>query len=152
MDPTKKISDLTPEEEAEWRRIFGPLPEYKPTVLSPRDEKNFQRWIRSTNWYKETNADISPNADFDYRGAYLAGINPDDNDGHWGSVNPRTGRPLKDPKRHPTWWKEEFVSQQGRNLGSGPEFIQEVVDMADKFKDKREALHYLRSLAMEVRP
>lgn len=146
--------NVTPDqEEREWRQIFGKLPVYQQTKLNPRQEREFQTWFKSLPWYANytQRTGQAPNMNdpmYDYRGAFASNMGPDET-GHWRSVNPMTGRPLKNPK-HDTWWKEEFVAQQGGANTDQPN--QEVIDMVDKFKNRGEALAYLRSLALNVYP
>jgi hypothetical protein len=88
------------------------------------EEKAFQKWIRSTEWFNEfvkqygEEPDLSKNADYDYRAAWKAGIKPeryeyDDNRYHWPSSLP-TGEMLKS-ESHPTAWKEYFMRDTGLN-------------------------------------
>jgi hypothetical protein len=147
--PTRTTPD---QEEREWRQIFGKLPTYQQTKLNPQQEIEFQNWFKGLPWYAQMTKDTGqmPNMNdpmYDYRGAFAAKMGPDET-GHWRSVNPETGRPLKNPK-HDTWWKEEFVTQQGGANTDQPN--QEVIDMVDKFQNRGEALAYLRSLGTVVR-
>jgi hypothetical protein len=140
------------QEEREWRQIFGKLPAYRQTTLNPAQEVEFQKWIKGLPWYADVTRQTGqiPNINdpmYDYRGAFVAKQGPDET-GHWRSVSGLTGRPLKNPK-HDTWWKEEFVTQQGGANTDNPN--QEVIDMVDKFKNRGEALAYLKSLAVQVR-
>jgi hypothetical protein len=101
-----------------WRLHFGPLPKYTPTTLNPQQERQYQAWVNKNEWFRNAPSDVRQIAllgggDYDYRGAWLAGIRPGKT-GHWLSRNPRTGAPLKNPLTHPTWWKEEFMSKYGR--------------------------------------
>lgn len=88
------------------------------------EEKAFQKWIRSTEWFNEfvkqygEEPDLSKNADYDYRAAWKAGIKPeryeyDDNKYHWPSSLP-SGEMLKS-EDHPTAWKEYFMRETGVN-------------------------------------
>ena len=88
------------------------------------EEKAFQKWIRSTEWFDEfvkqygEEPDLSKNADYDYRAAWKAGIKPeryeyDDNRYHWPS-SLSSGEMLKS-EAHPTAWKEYFVRETGVN-------------------------------------
>jgi len=91
--------------------------------LSPDEESAFQKWIRSTGWYKEFRKEYNeePNlndSEYDYRAAWKAGIQPerdpyDKNRYHWPSSLP-SGEMLKSPT-HPTAWKEQFMRQTGQN-------------------------------------
>ena len=91
--------------------------------LDPSEESAFQKWIRSTGWYKEFRKEYNeePNlndSEYDYRAAWKAGIQPerdpyDKNRYHWPSSLP-SGEMLKSPN-HPTAWKEQFMRQTGQN-------------------------------------
>jgi hypothetical protein len=91
--------------------------------LAPEEEDQFQKWIRSTDWYKEFNKEYKeePNLntpEYDYRAAWKAGIQPerdpyDKNKFHWPSSLP-SGEMLKSSS-HPTAWKEQFMRQTGQN-------------------------------------
>jgi hypothetical protein len=91
--------------------------------LDPSEESAFQKWIRSTGWYKEFRKEYNeePNlndSEYDYRAAWKAGIQPerdpyDKNRYHWPSSLP-SGEMLKSPT-HPTAWKEQFMRQTGQN-------------------------------------
>ena len=91
--------------------------------LAPEEEDQFQKWIRSTDWYKEFNKEYKeePNLntpEYDYRAAWKAGIQPerdpyDKNRFHWPSSLPN-GEMLKSSS-HPTAWKEQFMRQTGQN-------------------------------------
>jgi len=107
--------------------------EWQPTKLKEDEEAKFQSWLQNTQLFKgfkeqvaqENNIPVDQvdNArltemllssdDYDYRGAYKAGIkeelSPFDNRIHWPSVSPE-GRMLKSPT-HPTAWKEFFMRQ-----------------------------------------
>jgi hypothetical protein len=87
-------------------------------------ESQFQSGIRSTPWFREfvrehgEQPDLSRNADYDYRGAWQAGLRPspdpyDNNRHHWPSSLPN-GEMLKAPD-HPTMWKELFMRATGQN-------------------------------------
>jgi hypothetical protein len=86
-------------------------------------EKQFQGWIRGTDWFKEfvnqygEEPDLDTK-DYDYRAAWGAGIQPerdpyDNNRFHWPSSLP-DGRMLK-AQDHPTAWKELFMQKSGQN-------------------------------------
>jgi hypothetical protein len=87
------------------------------------EERNFQKWIRTTPWFQEYVKEHGeePNLDideYDYRAAWKAGVVPErdpyDKDRyHWPSVTPE-GRPLKS-KDHPTAWKEKYMQEFGVN-------------------------------------
>ena len=91
--------------------------------LSPAEEKSFQSWIKSTEWYKEyvNEYDEAPDldtSDYDYRAAWKAGIRPerdpyDKNKFHWPSSD-ESGKMLKS-ESHPTAWKEYFMKATGKN-------------------------------------
>ncbi|MEE0814998.1 MAG: hypothetical protein U0M13_04995 [Desulfovibrio fairfieldensis] len=105
---------------------------WQPTQLSPEEEQQFRQWIAASDWFREmaddvefsgeqiSNADlledlIGSRADYDYRGAWRAGIKPQryEHDGrqHWPSATP-DGRMLKSPV-HPTAWMEYFMRSTG---------------------------------------
>ena len=95
------------------------------TSLSEEDEAKFQDWIKSTEWFSEfkkeygEEPDLSPEANYDYRGAWKAGVTPvrdpyDSNRFHWSSTDPESGRMLKSAD-HPTAWKEYFMQATGKN-------------------------------------
>ena len=106
---------------------------WSPTTLQPDEEAAFQQWLQSTQLFNSIKSEIADenrvpvekldnsrvlrmilsNPDYDYRGAFKAGItetiSPYDNLPHWPSSTPE-GRMLKDPN-HPTAWKEFFMRQ-----------------------------------------
>ena len=91
--------------------------------LDPEKENEFQNWIRSTGWFNEFVKEYGEEPDlnipdYDYRSAWLAGIQPerdpyDKNRYHWASSAP-SGEMLKSAN-HPTAWKEMFMRQTGVN-------------------------------------
>jgi hypothetical protein len=107
--------------------------EWKPTVLKPEEEKQFQTWFKNTKLFKSFKEDVAKennisvdkvndsrllemvleSGDYDYRGAFKSKIteevSPYDNRVHWPSVD-KQGRFLKSPQ-HPTTWKEFFMRQ-----------------------------------------
>ena len=93
------------------------------TAFDPEKEKQFQDWIRSTGWFSEFVKEYGEEPDlnipdYDYRAAWLAGIQPerdpyDNNRYHWASSAP-SGEMLKSAS-HPTAWKEMFMCQTGIN-------------------------------------
>lgn len=98
--------------------------EWSHTKLSPQDEAKFQADMKASPWYAEFQKrfgeapDLSTNSNYDYRGAWKAGIQPqpdpyDDNSLHWPSALPN-GKELKSPD-HPTLWKEHFMQATGKN-------------------------------------
>mgnify|MGYP006282633193 CR=1 FL=1 len=108
---------------------------WSPTTLPSAEEPKFRNWLQSTQLFNSIKGDIAAennipvskldndrvlnmmlsNTDYDYRGAYKAGmkeaINPHDNRPHFYSSTPE-GQMLKDPT-HPTAWKEFFMRQYG---------------------------------------
>jgi hypothetical protein len=89
-----------------------------------QDEAKFNQWITGLPWYQEFKGhygeapNISPSSNYDYRGAWKAGITPvrdpyDQNRYHWPSRTP-DGRMLKSAD-HPTAWKEHFMGKTGVN-------------------------------------
>lgn len=113
-----------------------------PTPLSQDEEKQFQSWIRSTDWFKEFVKEFNEEPDlniseYDYRSAWKSGITPqrdpyDMNRFHWPSSDP-SGKMLKS-QEHPTAWKEFFM----RDTGLNPDAL--------GLKNKQEADVYLESL------
>jgi hypothetical protein len=111
---------------------FSAMP-WKPTQLSDKEEKQFQKWLQGTQLFSSVKPYLAQdagvpveklsnskalqlmldNADYDYRGAWKSGvtevISPYDNRPHWPSATPE-GRMLKNPT-HPTAWKEFFMRQ-----------------------------------------
>lgn len=96
---------------------------WQQTQLSPTEENNFQKWMLSLPWFQGVEANtekkgtqllgamLGAGNDYDYRGAYAAGINPElypyDNTYHWPSSTEQ-GQMLKSPN-HPTAWMEYFM-------------------------------------------
>ncbi len=103
-------------------------------LLALREEGNFRRGIRGTDWFSEYLAqygeepDLRPMSEdpklgpnYDYRKAWKSGIRPerdpyDNNRFHWGSSLPN-GEMLKS-KNHPTAWKEYYMRKFGVNPDS----------------------------------
>lgn len=93
------------------------------TQLQPDQETSFQAWAKALPWHAEFQQKHggAPNLDdpqYDYRGAYQAGIvperyAPDSNAFHWPSALP-DGRSLKAPD-HPTAWAEQFMQATGKD-------------------------------------
>ena len=69
--------------------------EWAPTQLSEREEEEFKKWLMKSRWFKEIKDDVvasgeklsdedlyrdltGPRADYDYRGAWKAGIGAQD--------------------------------------------------------------------------
>lgn len=123
---------------ADWKSRYTAFAkqDWKPTRLSSSDEAKFQKWLLDHPWLgqlqeqiaesdgktipkEELAQDVSgPDADYDMRGAWKAGIEPepdphDDNRLHWPDADP-TGRMLKSPK-HPTAWMEFFMQDHKTN-------------------------------------
>jgi hypothetical protein len=108
---------------------------WSPTTLKPPEEQKFRNWLQSTQLFNSVKSDIAAenkipvdkldnqrvteimlqSPDYDYRGAYKAGIkeviSPYDNRPHWPSSTD-SGQMLKDPS-HPTAWMEFFMRQYG---------------------------------------
>ena len=100
------------------------------TSLNPGEERSFQQFWKTDpsvlRWKQELRAtygeEPSPdNSDYDYRGAWQAGIkprptkNPDTGkmEYHWGSMGVQ-GKELKSPS-HPTRWKSDYMELTGKN-------------------------------------
>ncbi len=117
---------LAPMSANSLQLMVGATPNMAPsaiTRLSSAEEKQFQSWIRSTDWFKEffneykEEPDLNT-TDYDYRAAWKGGIKPerdphDKNRYHWPSSLP-DGSMLKS-EQHPTAWKEYFMRQTGKN-------------------------------------
>ena len=108
---------------------------WSPTTLKPPEEQKFRNWLQGTQLFNSIKSDIAAenkipvdkldnqrvtemmlqSPDYDYRGAYKAGIkeviSPYDNKPHWPSSTD-SGQMLKDPS-HPTAWMEFFMRQYG---------------------------------------
>lgn len=117
---------------ADWVKQYQEFAsqDWKPTSLSQAEEVKFRNWIQGTKLFnsvkldiaKENNLDpakldnnkvidmISSQGDYDYRGAWKAGvkevISKHDNRPHWPSS--AGDKMLKSPK-HETAWKEFFM-------------------------------------------
>lgn len=91
--------------------------------LTPKEEMQFQKEIKSSEWYQEykKNYGESPNLDskdYNYRAAWKSGIKPeryapDDNKYHWPSETSK-GESLK-AINHPTGWKEDYMQLTGKD-------------------------------------
>jgi len=102
--------------------IFDKLAEKEPrfshTVLSPGDEKRFQKEFTGSPWYKDfvmrNKEDPLKNPDYDYRGAWLGGkdvLDLNKPEAHGLSRDPKTKKWLKDPRAHGTSWKEFLLDK-----------------------------------------
>ena len=96
---------------------------WQPTVLNQEKESSFQDWMLALPWFQNIEAQeqikgrellkdmLGPQNDYDYRGAYAAGITPEmyqyDGTYHWPSST-ANGQMLKSPN-HPTSWMEYFM-------------------------------------------
>ena len=98
--------------------VGEPPANWQPTALSPENETRFMDDMKNSKWYKEFESqygeppDLSPQADYDYRGAYMAGIRPerdpnDNNRYHWAQTSPDGTQTFKSPL-HPTAWNGLF--------------------------------------------
>jgi len=111
--------------------------DWKPTELSGADEARFKEWFSRTKLFQGFKQDIAEennlpvaavedarvmqmilrSKDYDYRGAWKAGIkeevSPHDNRIHWPSST-SDGKMLKSPK-HETTWKEFFMRQYDKD-------------------------------------
>tara|TARA_R100001082_G_scaffold80283_3_gene47453 strand:+ start:2094 stop:2528 length:435 start_codon:yes stop_codon:yes gene_type:complete len=108
-------------------RYAQTLPEFEHTILSPEQEKRFQKEFTTSPWYKDfvksNKEDPLANPDYDYRGAWLGGkdildINKTLSEhGHEAHGKSRTaeGKWLKNPRTHGTSWKEFFMNETGIN-------------------------------------
>lgn len=106
----------------------GPRPRdgWSPTQLTPEQEVQFQHDMRNAPGYKDWRSAFEqdygespdyddPEGDYDYRGAWQAGVVPalykHDGKYHWGSSK-EDGTMLKAPD-HPTAWMEHFMRETG---------------------------------------
>lgn len=105
---------------------------WAPTRLSPAEEAKFKQDMLSGDGYRQWREEFEkqwdtkvnfddPTSDYDYRGAWKAGIRPsryqyDDDKYHWASSTP-DGRMLKAPD-HPTAWMEHFMRRTGVDPGA----------------------------------
>ena len=106
--------------------------QWEPTVLSSQEEAAFREWLIKSKWFQQIRDDVAasgervddaalyeeltgPRADYDYRGAWKAGVGAQDYEFddrmHWPSST-ADGRMLKSPK-HPTAWVEYFMQDTG---------------------------------------
>lgn len=106
--------------------------QWEPTVLSSQEEAAFREWLIKSKWFQQIRDDVAasgervddaalyeeltgPRADYDYRGAWKAGVGAQDYEFddrmHWPSST-ADGRMLKSPK-HPTAWMEYFMQDTG---------------------------------------
>jgi len=123
---------------ADWVKQYQEFAsqDWKPTSLSQSEESKFRSWIQGTKLFnsvkldiaKENNLDpakldnnkvidmISSQGDYDYRGAWKAGvkevISKHDNRPHWPSS--AGDKMLKSPK-HETAWKEFFMRKYNKD-------------------------------------
>ena len=111
--------------------------EMKPTQLSDKEEQEFQKWVRDTDWFKEykTKYKEEPNLNdpnYNYRGAWKGGAklerNPTDNQYHWPDVI--NGKMLKSP-HHATAWAQPFMDRYGINPDDLPENDPRIVGYRD---------------------
>jgi hypothetical protein len=130
--------------------------EWAPTQLSEKDEGEFKKWLIKTRWFKQVKqraalsgeklsdedlyTDLTgPRADYDYRGAWKAGVGPqeyefDEESDHWASSSP-DGKMLKSPK-HPTVWMEYFMEDTGIDPNSlGLRNAEEARAYTERLKD-----------------
>lgn len=111
--------------------------DWSPTKLSEREEKAFKEWLTASDWFREIKQDIAssgekvsdadlyqeltgPDADYDYRGAWKAGVGAQeyeyDERMHWPSSSD-DGKMFKSPK-HQTAWMEFFMEETGTDPNS----------------------------------
>ena len=100
--------------------IASKEPKFKHTVLSPKEEKKFQKEFTSSPWYKDfvmrNKEDPLNNPDYDYRGAWKGGaLDINTPQAHGLSRDPSTKKWLKDPRTHGTAWKEYYMEKTGVN-------------------------------------
>tara|TARA_R100001530_G_scaffold10707_1_gene10584 strand:- start:75 stop:500 length:426 start_codon:yes stop_codon:yes gene_type:complete len=100
--------------------IASKEPKFKHTILSPKEEKKFQKEFTSSPWYKDfvmrNKEDPLNNPDYDYRGAWKGGaLDINTPQTHGLSRDPSTKKWLKDPRTHDTAWKEYYMEKTGVN-------------------------------------
>ena len=120
----------------DWKKEYEDFKksDWKPTTLPPEEEAQFKDYIVNTKWWKQIKNKISKemnkvvddtslmdllkinsnDSQYDYRGAWKAGLAPKDyapdpSSQHWVSSTPE-GKLLKSPN-HPTTWMEFFMRQ-----------------------------------------
>ena len=119
---------------SDWIKAFEDFAtsKWKTTKLSESDEKEFRSWFKDTKLFNSIKEDIAKDEglpvsaldnkkvlemivnskDYDYRGAWKAGIeeqvSPYDNKVHWPSAK---GDKFFKAPNHPTTWKEFFMRQ-----------------------------------------
>ncbi len=142
---------------AEWydRYIEFKNSDWKPTKLSPSEEKEFKSWLMKSKWFTdlETELELSgknisaeelynditgPNSDYDYRGAWKSGLGAQDYEYdtrmHWPSST-QEGKMLKAPS-HTTAWMEFFMQDTGIDPNSlGLRNAEEAQAYTEKLKD-----------------
>lgn len=127
---------------ADWMSEYRSFAESKwePTKLNQAQEAKFESWMTSTKLFSEFKQDVAKennipvesvddkrllnmmlsSGDYDYRGAWKAGIKEEvskyDGKVHWPSSTP-DGQMLKSPN-HPTTWKEFFMRQYNKDPDS----------------------------------
>jgi hypothetical protein len=129
--------------------------DWAPTRLSVGQEKEFRDWIGGTQWFNQIKEKVKkqqgaepesqallsqlidhPEPVYDYRGAWLAGVGPQDyahdpNSQHWQSSTP-DGKPLKSPN-HPTAWMEYFMRHHKTDpMELGLDTYEKAVDYSQK--------------------
>lgn len=146
---------------ADWIKQYQEFAsqDWKPTSLSQAEETKFRSWIQGTKLFnsvkldiaKENNLDpakldnnkvidmISSQGDYDYRGAWKAGvkevISKHDNRPHWPSS--AGDKMLKSPK-HETAWKEFFM----RTYNKDPDDIGlSTLQQAKSWSEKQQQLN-----------
>lgn len=129
--------------------------EWAPTQLSEREEEEFKKWLMKSRWFKEIKDDVvasgeklsdedlyrdltGPRADYDYRGAWKAGIGAQDYEFdermHWPSST-EEGKMLKSPT-HSTAWMEYFMEDTGIDPNSlGLRNAEEARAYTERLKD-----------------
>lgn len=124
--------------------------DWSPTRLSVGQEQEFRQWLPTTQWFGQIKKLIAKrrgqepddnslmselvdrDGDYDYRGAWLAGVGPQDyahdpNAQHWQSRTP-DGKPLKSPN-HPTAWMEYFMQHHKEDpMSLGLDTYEKAVD------------------------
>ena len=145
FDPSKPFNVVVDKAAA---GVSDPQAAYAPTQLTPQEEEQFQSFMASNpdvlKWKSDFEEEYgsSPNIDdsnYDYRGAWKAGIVPQATQPgdvpHWGSIGV-AGKQLKSPD-HPTRWKSEYMELTG-------------IDPDTKKIDKADAIKAMKQQGLPV--
>lgn len=121
FDPTKKYEVLQYD-----RPMQEPVTGFQYTALTPEQEQEYQNFMNTDpkvlSWKDKFRRKYgeypdTENTNYDYRGAWQAGVVPEEIEGdtvpHWGSFG-MAGKPLKSPD-HPTRWKSDYFELTGED-------------------------------------